>query len=486
LGLDLREIGTDHLGRALPDGVSACVRQDSGAIVSFKVRWRQLDEQGRSRQPSKAFSVRKAGSPEQALLAASSHNAGARQALAIWGARARMEQAESVRPDDVFDEWLCLHGPELSKDYVQRATRLWRREIAPLSIAQTPLARISSTPSLLVRAQDELVAGGLSGSKRREIWKLFRAVLRWGRRRHADLLTVDVAGLIQLPKVQKSRLAFAADAFGLERIIEAILHRRANDDLLPLRDAALVAAMGYTIAARPSEWRHSVTWGNLFDGTVELQRAAGASKRSDPGLKTGARVALLLANGRDRVSDYRCALEERFGSQPEHGLVFQTLGPEGPVWRRPPGGGTAEPVAWDMNSYNRWVARIWAPARLAAAQAPDSPQGLEAMRFYDCRHTAISMALHSTLVTGAHGMNLHRLASWAGHDIQTLERHYRHLIGRYMAEDPIDIEEECALARAVVESNPFEPIERPSPQRAAIQRRRARATAHEGPTKLPS
>jgi hypothetical protein len=46
------------------------------------------------------------------------------------------------------------------------------------------------------------------------------------------------------------------------------------------------------------------------------------------------------------------------------------------------------------------------------------------MRLYDCRHTAISMALHP-------------LAAMAGHNVQTLENYYRRIIGKLV--------EECAI-----------------------------------------
>jgi hypothetical protein len=96
------------------------------------------------------------------------------------------------------------------------------------------------------------------------------------------------------------------------------------------------------------------------------------------------------------------------------------------------------------------------------------------MRLYDCRHTAISMALHSTLVVGPLGMNLHPLAGWAGHDIETLQRYYRHLIARYLNKPPIDLGKECERARAVVEDVPFQEAEWTSAQRPAQRRRRAR------------
>jgi hypothetical protein len=58
------------------------------------------------------------------------------------------------------------------------------------------------------------------------------------------------------------------------------------------------------------------------------------------------------------------------------------------------------------------------------------------------RHTAISTALHSTLVMSEDGMNLHTLASYAGHDVQTM-RYYSHVIARYRSRKPIDHEAEC-------------------------------------------
>lgn len=95
------------------------------------------------------------------------------------------------------------------------------------------------------------------------------------------------------------------------------------------------------------------------------------------------------------------------------------------------------------------------PAREGAARAPDAPPGLATMKFYDCRHTAISMALHSTLAMGPLGLNLHPLAAIAGHNIQTLENHYRHIIVRYIGKPPIDLVEECTRAREQVELAPF-------------------------------
>jgi len=475
-----KDVGLDHHGTELPDGIYAVVRQDTGEIVSYKARWREEDEDGIARQPSKSFSVRKLGSLDRALEAASTYLAGAKEVVRIDGAVARPDPAMRMTPLEVLQEWIVTRGPAVTEDYAQKVIRCWGNDIEWRPIARMRLERISEDPGAVVRFQDELVKEGIKDSKRGEILTHFRTVMRFGRKRHPAALTVELTGVIEMPPQERSRLPYAADAIGVERIIEAILKRPARDDLLPLRDAAVAAAMGFTVASRPSEWRLSVTWENLYPpgsdgelGTVELQRSRKGSRRDRSGLKTGAHVALVLPNAWDRIRIYREALEDRFGPQPSNGLIFQVIGADGPVWTEAVDGAPA-PLAWTKNNYNQWVKRVWTPAREIAAKAPDSPAGLSTMTFYDCRHTAISIALHSTLVVGPHGMNLHPLAGWAAHDIETLQRYYRHLIARYMNQPPVEIVEECANARKQVEGKPFDAEEQISPQRSARRRNRAR------------
>lgn len=485
MAVPIQELKINHHGEDLPAGVFACARKDNGEIISFKVRWREEDEDGIQRHPSKSFSVRKHASLDRALKAAITFLAGAQEAVKVDGSVARPDTAPEMTVEEVFREWVVNRGAEIQEETAERVVRLWDREIATRPIARVRLDRLSQDASILTRFQDALRSEGLKPSKRREVLKWLRAVLRWGRRQHPNALTIELSGLFQLPKQKKTRLAYAADAIGLERIIEAMLKRPARDDLLPLRDAAFVAAMGYTVASRPSEWRQSVTWDDLYEppsdtgiGTVELQQTSLDDELEViSGLKTGAHVALLLVNAWDRILAYRNALEDCFGPQPGNGLVFQVLNEDGPVWVTPTGRGNAAPLAMSKNDYVRWTARVWRPARTIAAQAPDAPPGLGAMTFYDCRHTAISMALHSTLVVGPHGMNLHPLAQWAAHDIATLQRYYAHMIARYHGQPPIDIVVEGRRARAAVEASPFEPDEQAAPQREAQRRRRARAAA---------
>jgi hypothetical protein len=480
----LVEIRTDHQGRELPKGVYGCATE-AGELVSYKVRWREEDENGVMGQRSKSFAAAKLGSLDRALDQALDYEKGVAKILAGRGAVQKVDAAGAMTVEDLFKEWLVGRAAGLSPRYGEECVYIWDRDIGTRPIAGVRLDRLSQDPSIVVRFQDALLREGLAPYRRRSALKLLRAVLRWGRRRHPGALTVEFSGIFELPRQRRDRLPYAADAVGVERIIEAILGRAARDDLRPIRDAAFAAAMGFTVSSRPSEWRLSATWGDLHAETVELQRGAEHDPGDIPGLKTGAHVALLLPNARDRILAYREALEERFGPQPADGLVFQVLDmQEGPVWVTPPDGGAPVPLAMDVDAYNRWTARVWRPAREAAAQAPDAPEGLAKMVFYDLRHTSISMTLHSTLVTGPHGMNLHPLAGWAGHDIQTLQRYYAHFIARYQGQDPIDLKQECARARAQVESNPFKPSKPPpSPQHDAALRRQERRRAAAQPAR---
>lgn len=457
MALKIKEIGTDHHGNDLPDGISACERKDTGAIVSFKVRWRQTDENGIRGQRSQSFSQKEHRTLDRALEAAIDFLAETQKIIATGGLIAKVDPASSMTFEDVFQEWIELHGSDLSIKYSKGMVRLWDREIATRTISQVRLDWFSTDPAILVRFQDALKRE-VKPSKSREIMKLLRAVLSWGRARHPTAMTVEISGLVKLPKVKRKRLPYAPDAVGVERIIEAVLNRPARDDLLPLRDAALVAAVSYTVATRPSEWLYSAALENLFPSSVEFQRGDHQETEEDAtGLKTGAHVALHFPNARDRVRDYLEAREERYGPQPPNSLVFQALDDDGPMWATPPEETEPVPLGWTDNAYNRWYKRVWKPAVEIAAQAPDAPPGLAQMTFYDCRHFAISMALHSTLVVTPHGMNLHPLADWSGHDIQTLQRYYAHFIARYRGQPPIDMEEEGQRARLVVEENPFAP-----------------------------
>ena len=177
---------------------------------------------------------------------------------------------------------------------------------------------------------------GLGASRRRNILKLLRAVLRWGRNRHPNALTVEFSGLFEVPAAATQppplcgrRGRGRADHRGGPRA-------PARDDLLPDPRRRLRRGDGLH-GRRPALGVAAVgDLGRPARRTVELQRGPRMTPRTVAGLKTGAHVALLLPNASDRLFAYRDALEDRFGPQPDNGLVFQVLEEDGPVWVRRP------------------------------------------------------------------------------------------------------------------------------------------------------
>src|SRR3954454_1029560 len=469
----LTESRVDHRGEPLPDGVYALV-EHHGEGVSYKARWRERDPNGVQRQRSKSFSRRDAGSLDRARAAAVAHRDGAREIVRAGDTVLRADRTAGILLGDLFKEWITHHAaPNTGERYARDAVRTWDKQIEP-RLGRVKLGALADDPGIIVRFHEDLQDARLAISARRASLALLRAVLRWGRRRYPRALTVDVSGLFQVPSAKRRRLIRAADPIAVERIIAGRAQAPHRDPLGPIRDAALVAAMGFTVAARPSEWLVSATWRDVREGTVELQAVQnelGDDSDAEVGLKTGARVALLLPNAYDRLIAYRRALERRFGPQPDHALVFQEVSKEGPLWYD-----DGFPVEWSADHYKRWTARVWRPARQVAAQAPDTEDWIAGITFYELRHSAISTALHSTLVMTKDGMNLHTLASYAGHDVPTMQRYYAHVIARYRNAPPIHLEAECRAAREGVESHPFQPAETPAgPQRQAQRRARARA-----------
>jgi hypothetical protein len=69
------------------------------------VRWREEDEDGLLRHPSRPFSERNYGSVDRALEAAISFLAGAQLAVKVDGSVMRPDTASAMTVEEVFREW---------------------------------------------------------------------------------------------------------------------------------------------------------------------------------------------------------------------------------------------------------------------------------------------------------------------------------------------------------------------------------------------
>lgn len=459
-------------GSELPTSVWGRYRE-GGALIGFKVKWREPVRPGVYQQRSHTV-VASASGWKSALAEAERFLRGA-QGIAHRGEKvARPGHGHAVTLDELFDDWVDRYASrQLSPRYVTDSARLWGREVSPVvlgddgarTFGDLTLSEIMEQPAWLVAYQEALDATGLGDATRRKILFLIRGVLERGQRWYPEVLTRNAAvSMFEMPSGKRRRLVRAPSLIAVHRIRESILARATRDPLRPLIEAALVATMGETIALRPSELLHSARWEDLHERTLWLQRSEDAFGEDDaePGLKTGARGTRILPTAREDLLGLRNALEERFGAQPDHGLIFQKLGRDGPLWTA-----DGESVGWTLDDYKRFTERVYRPARLAAAAAKDVAAWVARMRFYDLRHGAVSLALHG-------GMPQHLLTRYSGHSEKTLNDVYSHIIKEYEGQPNVDMAEEARKARAYVAAHPHRYNLSAGPQNAQQRRRRAR------------
>lgn len=444
----------------------------ANGITGFKVKWRERGRPGVYSQRS--HTIKATPNRWKSALAEAERFLRSAQGIAQRGEQVeRASRGDSVTLDELFEDWIHRYASRhLSPRYVTDCARLWGREVSPVvlgddgtrTFGDLTLREIIHQPAWLVAYQEVLDATGLGDASRRKLLFLIRGVLERGQRWYPDTLTRNPAvSMFEMPSGKRLRMVRAPSLVAVHRIREAILCRPARDPLRRLIEAALVATMAEAIALRPSEVLHSARWEDLHEQTLWIQRSERLVNTDDePGLKTGARATLILPTARQELLDLRKAIEQRFGVQPRHGLIFQQLTSEGPLWTA-----DGEPVPWTLDEYKRFTERVYRPARAAASSATDVPEWVARMRFYDLRHGAVSLALHG-------GIPQHELSRYSGHSEKTLNDVYAHLIKEYEGRPRVDMAAEARTARSQVATRPHMPERLAGPQRAQQTRRRAR------------
>lgn len=468
MAIDDRKEAPD--GTPLPPGVWG--RYDGGGrIVAFKIRWRETLPNGSGQNRSKTFDV-VGGRWKETLRLAVGYLGGAREIAGGGQTVARPSTSQQTTLDELFGEWIDRYGLErLTKKYLRESARDWDRYVSQAQVGvdggrtfgELTLRELIEQPEWLVSFQEALDAAAPGKATRRKVLFLIRGVLRRGQRWHPDVLVRNPAvEMFEMPSAKRRRLVRAPSLVSVHRIREAILNRPARDPLNPIVEAAFVSVMAEAPAVRPSEILNSARWHDLHQRTLWIQRPE-IDEDDDPetGLKTGARAALILPTARQELLDLRSQLERRFGPVPDHALIFQRRDRAGLSWTR-----EGDPVAWSLDDYKRFTARVFRPARTIAASAPDVPGWVARMRLYDLRHGAVSLALHG-------GVPQHQLCKHAGHSEKTLDEIYGHIIKEYEDLPPIDMAAEAECARAQVAARPHRPSRAVGPQREQQRRRRA-------------
>src|SRR5919109_228084 len=163
----LSESRLDHRGDPLPAGVYALV-DPAGEVVSYKARWRELDDNGVARQRSKSFAVRAHGSLDRARAAAVHHRRGALEIVGAGETVLRSDRAARLTLGELFKEWIANHAaPSTGERYARDSVRTWDRHVEP-RLGRVRLAAIAEDPGIVVRFHEDLQQAGLAISARRK------------------------------------------------------------------------------------------------------------------------------------------------------------------------------------------------------------------------------------------------------------------------------------------------------------------------------
>lgn len=433
-----------------------------GSVFSWTVRWREptgdRDPMGRRRYTNRSRSRKHA-----------------EEAVALWQMVRELRENDQVPSvastaaaisrrtlDELAVEWSAEAEDRVTAKHLREMVRLWDKHVHPY-IGHRTLAEVAADNAIFTRYQRDMAKGdrrqGLPSltdpSAQRKVLYLLRGVMARARREYPQALPVDpTAGMFRMPSARPERRSRPLPTIAVERVREAMLSRRSRSELYPLRDATLVAALSGIVAVRPSELL-AVTWDDVGETTVQLRRsAAGGSIRS--GTKTFARAARLLAPVAEDFRAWRAAVEARYGPQPGHGLIFQWIGADGPVWNH-----DDTPAPWPEHEWSRWGQRVWRPATRVAARLDYSLLWLTGAVPYDLRHTAVSLAVRSdagVLLRGsADGTRIDSgtIAHWAGHTQQELSRTYQHVFSEYATLGVLDPAALIVEARQLIAAEPF-------------------------------
>jgi hypothetical protein len=157
--IPLTESRIDHHGDALPEGVYRLI-DPQGLAVSYKARWRELDDKSVERQRSKSFSLRKLGSLDKARDAAIAHRKAAVQIVKTGATVTRPEKALRLTIGELFKEWIQHYAAvECGERYATDSVRTWHNHIEQ-RLGRVRLGAIVDDPGIVTRFHDELREDG--------------------------------------------------------------------------------------------------------------------------------------------------------------------------------------------------------------------------------------------------------------------------------------------------------------------------------------
>jgi integrase len=311
--------------------------------------------------------------------------------------------AGTDRLADFAAEWWELYaGRHLSISTLDTYKSIWNVHVNP-RLGHLELRQI--TPLTLERFAAELADDGVGAPTIRKAMSMLQGML--GRAVAWNRLRTNPAPAAKKPAAPRQRAIQPLAPITIEKLRHQLLRGRRDGP----RDTMLVSLLAYS-GERPEEalaleWRH-VRANTLLIEQKLVRGQIVAGQKTNRSIRT---IKVLAPLAHD-LAEYRA----------------QTRG-TGLLFPKPDGG------AWLDPDFRNWRKRSFRPATEAI--------GLVAARPYDLRHSFASLLIHE-------GRPLMEIADQLGHSVETLLRHYAHLIAEMAGQPPIPAERAIEKARAEV------------------------------------
>jgi len=311
--------------------------------------------------------------------------------------------AGTDRLADFAAEWWELYaGRHLSISTLDTYKSIWNVHLNP-RLGHLELRQI--TPLTLEQFAAELADDGVGAPTIRKAMSMLQGML--GRAVAWNRLRTNPAPSAKKPSAPRQRAIQPLAPITIERLRRQLSSERRDG----ARDAMLISLLAYS-GERPEEalaleWRH-VRSNTLLIEQKLVRGQIIAGQKTARSIRT---IKLLGPLAQD-LAEYRA----------------QT-GATGLLFPKPDGG------PWLDHDFRNWRKRNFRPATEAI--------GLVAARPYDLRHSFASLLIHE-------GRPLMEIADQLGHSVETLLRHYAHLIAEMAGQPPIPAERAIEKARAKV------------------------------------
>ncbi|MCW2984427.1 MAG: traSA:integrase fusion protein [Conexibacter sp.] len=384
----------------------------------YRVRWIEVDDDGKKRHPSETFNTREAAKKRKAQIEA----ANSRDAV-VMGTRAQQTLTEWM----VFwwKTWMVTRDEATRRNYQSSMVN----HIVP-RLGAVQLHELASTPSTLQRWHNALRNDGVGEPTIRYATAVLSSSL--GRAYKDGIIPINPCSRLDWGSQETRQFVRAADPAFFEAVRQRLLSaelRKGAPAWVRARDAAYSSVL-YQAFLRPQE-ANALQWRHIdFDGEqILIEQAMKPGQLGTTKTKTK-RPAPMFATLTADLEAFK--LESQSVSRRNRAATSHA-DPEDFVF---PGKAGGPPRT--LNSYRTWRRTTWRPAVADVVAAHPEWADFAEARPYLGRHSGISLALLE--------FDYRSVASWAGHSPQTLLKHYAHFIQAHRKRS-YSVEELLAEAR---------------------------------------